>query len=627
MADILPSTTRQPDSGKSFISNILSKLPYVQNVVETEVNNPKYELFDRLSKSRQLKLLQQSVITGPFMRDNVVDQYGSNSFGSNQQYHKFIYAQVDTDKIRRLSEYRRMASYAEVADCLDEICDDFINKDENNKVIKIKYSQFAKLDASQRMEIEKEFYKFINIFDLETKGWGYCRKLLSEGELFFENIVHEDKRDLGIIGVITIPCELINPVYDNIQNNVIQNFIFQKPISLQNDDKAKNLMQSNNQTNPATALQQQIITFQGNQITYINSGMWNEDCSIRIPFIENARRAYKQLSLIEDSIVIYRMVRAPERLKFKIDVGNMPPAKAEAYLKQLMQSYWNKKSYDSSSSDPSGGSNVYNPQSMLDSYWFARRNGEVGSDVEMLQGGQNLGELKDLMYFVNKLYKSLKVPLTRLNPEDGYKDGSEILREELRFAKFIVRLQAQFSEGLKTAFISHLKLRQWWNEYRLHESYFHLEFNPPSNFFAIRKNQELELKLKLFSDISQSESISKTFAQRHYLEYNDARISENMEWLRKDAALKWELDQIAQTGPNWREHIQAAEEAAAQGGGAEAMAGGAGAPAGAESAIPSFGTGGEPTEAAASATPSSTEAPAEGQATASSSETAAAPPA
>jgi hypothetical protein len=302
--------------------------------------------------------------------------------------------------------------------------------------------------------------------------------------------------------------------------------------------------------------------------------MWNEDCSIRIPFIENCRRAYKQLSLIEDSIVIYRMVRAPERLKFKIDVGNMPPAKAQAYLQQLMQSYWNKKTYDDQSNGTGGATNMYNPQSMLDSYWFARRNGEVGSDVELLQGGANLGELKDLMYFVNKLYKALKVPLTRLNPEDGYKDGSEILREELRFAKFVVRIQALFAEGLKESFITHLKLRKWWQEYRLHESYFHLEFNPPSSYFAIRKNQEFELKLKLFSDVSNNESISKTFAQRHYLEYNDARISENMEWLRKDAALSWELEQIKATGPNWREHIQAAEAAAASAGGAPAAAGG-----------------------------------------------------
>jgi hypothetical protein len=320
------------------------------------------------------------------------------------------------------------------------------------------------------------------------------------------------------------------------------------------------------------------------------------------------------------------MVRAPERLKFKIDVGNMPPSKAEAYLKQLMQSYWNKKTYDGSSSNPSGGANIYNPQSMLDSYWFARRNGEVGSDVELLQGGQNLGELKDLMYFVNKLYKALKVPLTRLNPEDGYKDGSEILREELRFAKFIVRVQSNFAEGFKNAFITHLKLRKWWNEFKLHESYFHLEFNPPSNFFAIRKNQELELKLKLFSDISQSESISKTFAQRHYLEYNDARISENMEWLRKDAALAWELAQISQTGPNWREHVEAAEQAAATA--AEASGGGSVGSLGGASAIPEFGEGGESTPAAgAPPEPAAGAPPAAGTTGASEAETAAAPPA
>ena len=248
---------------------------------------------------------------------------------------------------------------------------------------------------------------------------------------------------------------------------------------------------------------------------------------------------------------------------------------------------------------------------MLDSYWFAKRAGGEGSDVELMQGGQNLGELKDLMYFVNKLYKSLKVPLTRLNPEDGYKDGSEILREELRFAKFIVRLQNQFAEGIKNAFVTHLKIRNWWKEYKLHESYFNLEFNPPSNFFAIRKNQEFELKYKLFSDVSQNESISKTFAQRHYLGYNDSRISENMEWMRKDAAMKWELEQIATTGPNWREHVEAAENAAksAQGElGGSPSGGGSGMSA---SEIPEFGSAGGATpeaapEAASEAAPEAT---------------------
>jgi hypothetical protein len=602
MADILSQPNRQPDNGRNFVTSILSKLPYVQDVVETEANNPKYELFDRLSKKRELKIMQQSVITGPYMNKEFADYYNPNAITSDKGYHNYIYAQIDSDKIRRLAEYRRMAAFAEVADCLDEICDEFINFDDNGKAINIKFSGFNKLDTEERSELEREFYKFINNFDLEHKGWGYCRQLLIEGELFFENIIHDEKKDLGIIGILGIPGELINPVYDNIQNNVIQNFLFQKPISLLNNPAAPNLQTT---VTPANALQHQIVTLQGNQVTYINSGLWNEDMSIRIPYLENCRRAYKQLSLIEDSIVIYRLVRAPERLKFIIDVGNMPPAKAEAYLRQLMQQYWTKKTYDSQSNTGGGASNVYDPQSMLDSYWFARRTGEQGSDVQVLPGGQNLGELKDLMYFVNKLYKSLGVPLSRLNPEDTFKDGSEILREELKFAKTIIRIQNQFAGGLKDAFITHLKIRGWWKEYKLHESYFDLSFVPPTNFFALRQNQNFELKLKNFNDMSQNDSISKTFAQRHYLNLSDAKISENMEWLRKDAALKWELEQIAATGPNWREHIQAAEDASKAAGESTSSAGAS------TSEIPEFGGGGETAETPAETAPETAETPAE----------------
>ena len=164
------------------------------------------------------------------------------------------------------------------------------------------------------------------------------------------------------------------------------------------------------------------------QITYINSGVYNETKNFCIPFLENARRPYRQLSLIEDAIVIYRLVRAPERLVFNVDVGNMAPPKAEAYLKKLIQQYWSRKTFDMDQNDVV---KKFNPQSMLDAFWFPKRAGSEGSSVSQLAGGQNLGELTDLMYFIKKLYRSLKVPTSRLDPADAFRDGSEILREEL----------------------------------------------------------------------------------------------------------------------------------------------------------------------------------------------------
>ena len=185
MPDILPQPNRQPDSGRGFITSILSKLPYVNDVVETETNNPKYELFDRLAKNRELKIMQQSVITGPFMNKDFADYYNPGAITSDKGYHNYIYAQIDSDKMRRLAEYRRMAAFAEVADCLDEICDEFINKDDTGRVISLDFTGFEKLNSEEKLEIQKEFYKFINNFDLEHKGWGYCRQFLIEGELFF----------------------------------------------------------------------------------------------------------------------------------------------------------------------------------------------------------------------------------------------------------------------------------------------------------------------------------------------------------------------------------------------------------------------------------------------------------
>jgi hypothetical protein len=320
-----------------------------------------------------------------------------------------------------------MAAFAEVSNALDEICDEMINRDAQNNVMNLRIKN-KQLDPIQLETLQLEFQKYVQFFDLENKGWIYFRDLLTEGELYFEHIIHKDYTNQGVLGVVRVPTELVDTVFNNVQNMIIKGYLYRKPIF--------------DVTNPKKKIEEKMIPMQENQIVYINSGIWNQNKTVRLPFIENARRAYRQLSLIEDSIVIYRLVRAPERLVFNVDVGNMAPPKAEAYLRKLITQYWSSKTFDVDQNDVA---KKFNPQSMLDSFWFAKRAGSEGTSVTQLPGGQNLGELADLMYFVKKLYESLKVPVNRLDPQSQIADGSTVLREELKFARFIIRMQQVFA--------------------------------------------------------------------------------------------------------------------------------------------------------------------------------------
>jgi hypothetical protein len=202
---------------------------------------------------------------------------------------------------------------------------------------------------------------------------------------------------------------------------------------------------------------------------------------------------------------------------------------------------------------------------MLDSFWFAKRQGSEGTSVIALPGGQNLGEITDLLYFVKKLYKALKVPTNRVDPESQYRDGLDILREELKFAKFIIRLQQSFATGIRDSFITHLKLKKMWKKYKLRELHISLTFNPPTNFHEMRESQKLELKAANYGTMAGNEFVSNSLAQKKYLGWNDVDIKANREWMRKDAAMRWELGQIETLGPNWKEELAAAPAPGADG--------------------------------------------------------------
>ena len=567
----------QPYPQTSLLGAFVSRLPYAYQIIDAMVkNNPKFYDFKKQTSLRDEMLQSQSVFLAQ-KEDNYA--FGTpGSFGINKDYQAFVYANIDKDKQRRLMDYRRMSAYAELADCLDEICDECIVKNEDGDVVDFDLN--GSYSKTAQDEIKSEFKKFIEIFDLENTGWEKFRQMLVDGELFYENLIKKGKEELGIIGLMSIPSELINPVFHNVQNELLKGYLLQKPVigptnSLNTED------------------QQELMFLQKAQVSYIHSGMWNEFKTFRLPFVENAKRAYRQLSLIEDSVVIYRLVRAPERLVFKVYTGSMPPPKAESYVKSLMMKYWSKKTFNGAEGRVA---NIYDPQSMLDSYWFPVDNQGKGTEVSTLPSGGALGEIKDLDYFLAKLYKSLKVPTSRfLTPGDPFKDGAEITRDELRFARFIMRLQAQFAIGIKETFITHLKLKGLWKQYKLREQALRIKFIEPTSFMAMRNQQLLSMRFENYNTATQSEAISKSFAQKYYLDMSADEMMENREWLRKDAALAWELGKITEMGPNFRDQLALQQGGEATEGGAEMLGGGGGGGAGGgDSAIPEFGAGAAP---------------------------------
>ena len=519
---------------QQFISNALPYRSPAAIIDDVQGQNPKFKDFYKAGSVRGDLLSKHSIVTPKVPESD----HPIGSFLADRAYNQLMYAHLDVDKGRRLRDYRVMAAFAEVSDALDEICDEFLCEDEMGNIINLNFRDVFDYDPLVIKQLHEEFKKFINIFELKEKGWEYLRYLLIDGELYFENIIHKDYPESGILGAINIPTHIIDPVYDNYQNMSIKAFLLRKLKHHKDEREAPTAMVKD----------KDFIPLDRNQITYINSGTWNEDKTFRVPFIENARRAYRQLTLVEDSIIIYRLVRAPERLVFNVDVGNMSPPKAESYMRKLMQNYWSKKTFNL---DQDQRVNTFNPQSILDAFWFPKREGSNGTSVDSLPGGQNLGELQDLVYFVKKLYKALKVPTNRAELESSYQADANVLREELKFANFIVRLQAKFAKGLKESFVTHLKLKNLWKNFELRENAFDLTFTPPRNYYELRRQQILDLKLNNFNSITQNESISKGYAQKIFLGWNDEQVKANREWLRKDASLQHEIAKIQEGGSDW----------------------------------------------------------------------------
>ena len=317
---------------RSMTSYLKAKLPLHYNVLDTEqTKNDKFKYFQNVGMRRPEAIAKNSIALN--------NQHNTTAFSAINQDNSFgdaMYAAVSEDKPGRLKDYRNMSSFSEVADALDEICDETINPDEDNDVIKLVINH-SDLDGSKRDEISEEFERYAEHFNFQDNGWRYFRQLLIEGELFFEQIIHEDYLNMGVVGIVNLPADLLDPVYDNIQNMIVKAFIYRKPIFDKNDIRRLE--------------RYEYVPFEENQIVYVNNSTYNDTKDFIVPFIENCRRAYRQLSMVEDSIIINRMVHAPLRFVFNVDVGRMPGPQAESYLRKLQSQYWSTKTFDVDQND------------------------------------------------------------------------------------------------------------------------------------------------------------------------------------------------------------------------------------------------------------------------------------
>jgi hypothetical protein len=528
--------------GNSFLSKAVSSFRDIIGPKQTLAANPAYETFTDVPPDFPERVQPESVIEraapgqapGPGM-----------SYESTSAYRELIYGRLAFDKPKRLRYYRNMAKFPEVSDAIDEICDGCINYDDNNNFVDLSFRD-SPLSDEQQDAIEKEFHKFISLFDIENNGWEMFRSLVRDGEVVFENLVDPNKTHLGIVGVKRIPPEcfenLVSVDYDIVGILLNAKILYDRAKGVEvgaRDSQQQGVIGTVAEIDASSLRNKygqrgktQLIPLPINQITYINTGQFNHDKTIVYPVLETARRPYRQLSLIEDAIIIYRLIRAPERLVFNVDTGKLPPAKAEQMVMQMMKRYQSKKIYD-----PSTGSvhNDYDPHQMLESYWFARPEGSQGTQVNSLQGGLNLGELQDLHYFLRKLYISLKVPFNRFSDQPtSYEKAETISYEEYRFSKFVMRIQTQFSKGLYDSFITHLKLIGMWDKFKMNKRMLIIRFTSPMSFELYEQQKLLNIKMENFNTATQNEMFSKDMAAMKYLGWNEEDIKANARALEKE---------------------------------------------------------------------------------------------
>tara|TARA_R100000426_G_scaffold21999_1_gene18906 strand:- start:487 stop:2001 length:1515 start_codon:yes stop_codon:yes gene_type:complete len=376
--------------------------------------------------------------------------YGFGNYGYYLDLDGHTQNKSDVDLIQ---EYRRMAIMPEVEQAINDIVNEAIVHDDRKMPVQIILDDIGdKYGAKVKKAISAEFTNICRLLRLKTRAHEIFRRWYIDGRLYYHMLIDEDAPGEGVQELRFIDPIKIKKVKElkkeRDQESGVELQSVEDEFYVYNPDGFRTSFSSDEQG----------IKISPDTIVYCPSGLPDPSGKRMLSYLHKAIKPMNQLRMTEDSIVIYRVSRAPERRIFYIDVGNLPKARAEQYLEDIQKKYRNKLVYDINTGDIRDQSYQ---QSILEDYWLPRREGGKGTEITTLDGGQNLGELEDVQYFLKKLYKSLNVPPSRLESESQFNLGrsTEITRDELKFTKFIQQLRTRFSEFFYDLLETQLRLK------------------------------------------------------------------------------------------------------------------------------------------------------------------------
>jgi hypothetical protein len=460
---------------------------------------------------------------------------------------------VETDNQARnefemIRRYRDMALHPEVDSAIDEVVNEFIVSDAHDTPVEINLDNLE-VGAGVKKRIRDEFEYVKRLLNFDNRAHEIVRTWYIDGRLFYHKVIDLDNPKKGITELRYIDPMKIKKVRQKIDNTpkdalskaAIKGTALEYEYGTFVDYYLYNPkgFYKGGVLGPVGDMSlSQGVKMATDSITFVPSGLQDLNKRMVLGFLHKAIKSLNQLRMIEDSLVIYRLSRAPERRIFYIDVGNLPKVKAEQYLRDVMSRYRNKLVYDANTGEMRDDKKH---MSMLEDFWLPRREGGRGTEITTLPGGQNLGELKDVEYFKKKLYNSLNLPPSRLTDDNkGFNLGktTEVLRDELKFAKFIGRLRKRFSELFHDVLKTQLILKgvispEDWDDMKEHIQYDYLFDN------HFNELKEIEMMNQRIIAVTQMDPFvgkyfSVEYVRRNILGQKDKDFAEIDKQMRKE---------------------------------------------------------------------------------------------